>query len=634
MKRFVKKFLIKAVALIILISLYSLTRLPSLNKDEEKELLKDFSFIEKTLYEPGNSEAKSIRNVHPQYQKISSWISSVGAAVTLTDIDGNGLSNDIIHVDPRYDAVLISPANATSTLYTSFILRPGQLLYDSLSTAPMGTLANDFNSDGQMDVLVYYWGRSPIIFYQTQNGFIEKELSTTYERWFTNAATLADFDGDGNTDILLTNYFPDGSRVLDANAKEHDQTMQHSMSRAYNGGKDHFFLFNGFDNEFAKFIENTDCRKDVDHAEDWTLAVAAADINNDQLPEIYFANDFGPDKLLYNLSTPGHLRFKQLYGARRFTDIRSGVLGKDSFKGMGACFGDINGDGLVDIYVSNIAANFALQESHFVFINTGEFDKMKEGIAPFVNESEKLGLSRSSWSWDCKFADFNNDGVLEAVQATGFVRGVQNKWAELQEVAIGNDELLAKTEVWPDLGVGTDLSGHDHNYLFVRGKSGKYQDIALRLGIDMAHITRGLAVGDKDHDGDVDLITANQWETSYEYENNYKGKNSFLGLRIMQTVKAAALNKNKSSPENNTRLKFAIGASVKVILPDKKIIPGYVDGGNGHSGKNSNEVFFGLGNIAKDQKLDVVIQYRDIKGIVKQEVFQLIPGWHTIILQG
>src|SRR2546426_8043735 len=134
-------------------------------------------------------------------------------------------------------------------------------------------------------------------------------------------------------------------------------------------------------------------------------------------PEIYFGHDFGPDRLLHNRSTPGHLKFAVLEGRRRFTDPKSCVLGFDSFKGMGVDFGDVNGDGLLDIYVSNIATKFGLTESHFLWQSTGQVEEMKRGLAPYVQASEKLGLSRSGWGWDCRLADFDNDGVLAASQA-------------------------------------------------------------------------------------------------------------------------------------------------------------------------------------------------------------------------
>ena len=77
----------------------------------------------------------------------------------------------------------------------------------------------------------------------------------------------------------------------------------------------------------------------------WTLAIGAADLDGDLLPEIYFANDFGPDRLLHNRSRPGELRFALLEGNKTLTTPNSKVVGRDSFKGMGVDFGDLNGDG-------------------------------------------------------------------------------------------------------------------------------------------------------------------------------------------------------------------------------------------------------------------------------------------------
>src|SRR6185503_15291833 len=94
---------------------------------------------------------------------------------------------------------------------------------------------------------------------------------------------------------------------------------------------------------------------DEQSAQGWALAVGAADLDGDLLPEIYFANDFGVDRLLHNRSRPGRLRFESLEGERTATTPRSKVLGRDSFKGMGVDFADLNGDGWLDIFVSNIA---------------------------------------------------------------------------------------------------------------------------------------------------------------------------------------------------------------------------------------------------------------------------------------
>src|ERR1044071_1107033 len=126
---------------------------------------------------------------------------------------------------------------------------------------------------------------------------------------------------------------------------------------------------------------------------------------------------------------------------------------------------------------------------------------MKQGIAPYYDAGEELGLSRSGWGWDARLADFNNDGVLEAVQATGFLRGETNRWPELHELAMGNDQLLSNPRSWPSFKPGDDISGRGHNPFFVRGSDGRYHDIASELGMADRRVSRGIAIADVDGDG-------------------------------------------------------------------------------------------------------------------------------------
>ena len=632
----------RLLAIMLIACAYALAKQPELPVNERAALAQRFGFAQSVLPEmepqwPGHAP-QNVRGVHPSLQKISGWISAVGASVSLSDLDGDGLPNDLCYVDARTDMVIVAGAPGTPARYPAFALSPSPLPYDPQTMAPMGSLPGDFNEDGRIDLLIYFWGRSPIIFLRHGDGFIPQELVTGGDPpcWNTNAATLADLDGDGHTDVLIGNYFPDGARILDTNGSGRE-SMQDSMSRAFNGGEKHFFLWKGATagaTPGVRFDEVRGLLNDVTN-HGWTLALGASDIDGDLLPEIYIANDFGPDRLLHNRSTPGQLRFTLLEGKSSFGTPPSNVLGQDSFKGMGVDFGDVNGDGLLDIYVSNIAAEYALLESHFLFVNTGETWRMKDGVAPFINRSESLGLARSGWCWDAKLVDFDNDGNYEAIQATGFRKGVVNRWPELQELAIGNDRLVPAPASWPRFQPGDDLSGSDLNPFFVLGKDGRYVDIGREVGFSQPQVSRGIAIADVDGDGAQDFALANQWEASRFYHNQSRGRGAFLGLHLRLPLQAggdARTFVRSGHPGADVPGRPAIGAAATVYLPDGKRLVAQVDGGNGHSGKRSPELHFGLGHIKSDEPLRVEIRWRDPSGQARRETLYLRQGWHTVQL--
>src|SRR6185437_5148103 len=378
-------------AVLILTVLYFATQLPDVSARERNTLTSHFQFQRSVLPQVPGYPQKTIRSVNPHLARISAWISSVGASVAMNDFDGDGLPNDLCYVDTRTDQVIIAPVPGTPPRYKPFILNPAPLAYDSNTMAPMGCLPLDANEDGLMDIVVYYWGRSPVIFLQqpqqhsgelSSASFKAQELLPSVEDWYTNAAVAADLDGDGHIDLLFGNYFADGSRILDAHST-HAPEMQDSMSRAYNGGSKHFLLWKsagGGDSPRVEFSEQKNVVEGPARS-GWTLALAACDLDGDLLPEVYVANDFGPDVLLHNLSSPGHLRFQRLFGKRTMMTPASKVLGHDSFKGMGVDCGDLNHDGIPDLAVSNITSEFALEESNLVFLSTGKLDLMRAGIA-------------------------------------------------------------------------------------------------------------------------------------------------------------------------------------------------------------------------------------------------------------
>src|SRR5207302_4854575 len=106
------------------------------------------------------------------------------------------------------------------------------------------------------------------------------------------------------------NYFPDGSEVLDASASGR-QELHNTKSRSYNGGSKRFLLWRKGLGGMPVFVD-TPANLPTEVLHGWTLAVGAADLDGDMRPDLYFANDFGPHRLLPNLSTPGKLQFELL----------------------------------------------------------------------------------------------------------------------------------------------------------------------------------------------------------------------------------------------------------------------------------------------------------------------------------
>lgn len=367
----------------------------------------------------------------------------------------------------------------------------------------------------------------------------------------------------------------------------------------------------------------------------WVLACGAVDLDRDGLPELYLAHDFGPDRLLHNRSTPGHPQFAVVEGRRTLTTPKSFVLGQDSFKGMGVAFADVNGDGLLDIYVSNIADQWALQESHMLWLSTGQTELFQAGIAPYVQASEPLGLSRSGWGWDCKFADFDNDGTLEAIQATGFIQGKVNRWPELQALGTSNDQIIHDPRFWPRFQPGADLSGANVNPFYVRGHEGRFVDVASEIGIGQPMNTRGLSVADVDGDGRLDFVAANQWVPSYYFHNDspHVGNDLCLSLLLpLDPEDSSDVVVTAGHPGQSIAGRPAIGATAIVTSPDGRLQTGVVDGGAGHSGRRSPELHFGLGALSGDEKVSVDLSWRDAKGILRKQTVSLATGWQTIVL--
>jgi len=217
-----------------------------------------------------------------------------------------------------------------------------------------------------------------------------------------------------------------------------------------------------------------------------------------------------------------------------------------------------------------------------------------------------------------KFGDFLNHGEQAIVQTAGFVKGEVNRWAQLQEVATTNDDLLAYPAWWLHVRQGDDIAGGQHLAFHVKGPNGRYEDISDELGLAVPVPTRGIATGDADGDGRLDFAVARQWDAPVFYRNESPSVGVHMTLRLT-TPGSGAL---AGSP--------AIGAQVRVRTPDGRTVLGWVDGGGGHSGKRSFDVMIGLGAVSGP--VSVHLSWRDRAGVVHEQDLSLTAGRHSIEL--
>jgi enediyne biosynthesis protein E4 len=595
-----------------------------------------------------SQKMNTIRPVNPAYQHIVSWISSVGAGIAINDLTGHGRADSMCIVDTRTNDVVVTytPTAPKADQFTPFVLDAAPLPMDS-AMAPTGCTPGDYNGDGRMDLLVSFWGRTPILFlakanattvsmaaYQPQELVPEVSVDGKYHgpRWNTDTVGVGDYDGDGHPDIFVGNYFPD-SDVLNPNGQNNVQ-MNQSLSSAGNGGGDHVLRWYSSTvgaKPSASYVDQPGAVPFAD-ATGWTLAVAQADLTGNGLPDLYIANDFGHGHLMFNRSTPGHIQFTEAIGDRGPTTPKSFVVGKGSFKGMGVDFGDINDNGQFDIMVSNITTQWGLQESNFVFVNQAKNNAemagdLNSGFAPFTQEAQQYGMAWTGWAWDVKFGDFLNNGTLNSVQADGFVQGTTDRWNWLQEMAMTNDDLLTNPAMWPNVEPGDDIAGHQVMAFWAKGPDGKYVDISKALGITNDTPSRGIATADTRGNGALDFAVAHQWGAPSFYANEATGLGNVLDLQLFRPAvgndPAMGL-ANLGTP--------AYGATVKITTPDGHTQISQLDGGSGHASYRSFDVRFGLGSYRGPVKVD--LEWRDNAGNLHTQTQALSTGTHALMLTG
>lgn len=460
------------------------------------------------------------------FQNIMPWLASVGAAAAAADFDGDGWTDlYVVNSGPNdWNRLLRNRGDGTFADMTA----AAGVGCTNRHGGCMHAIWGDINNDRKLDLLVTKWGATNTLYLNRGDGtFTDISQHAGVGDWgYANAATFLDYDRDGWLDLLVCNYFAE--TVTDPRTGQTvrndlwnpvtTRVMHETFTHARNGG--HKILYrNRGDGTFEEVTTQVGLHHGL-----WTLAVGAGDVNNDGWPDLYVANDFGPDELYLNTgATENPPRFRLMVDPRGHPGI-----GNDWWKGMNVDMADVNNDGYLDIYVSNVfERRYKTDEGNMLWLNCA--DAQCPGGRGFRNIAEASGTMDGGWGWGCKFADFNNDGLLDIFALNGFVTGDpdHNYWYQIQEMVTQTKNQTTDAADWPIMGK-RDLSGHDQKRLFMQvqprpnGKSPRdpqFVELAGAAGIVETYNGRGVALADFNLDGALDMYVANQGAPSCLYLN-------------------------------------------------------------------------------------------------------------------
>ncbi len=421
-------------------------------------------------------------------------LGTIGNGCAFLDFDGDG-NLDILLVGPKIALFLGDGKGAFRDVSASVGL-------SSLSAHYLGCAIGDVNSDGRPDIyLTAYHGGTLL---QNVDGKTLRDTTPTSgipsQPW-TTAAAFLDANGDGNLDLYLGNYVkfgPDTIPQLCTSGK----LKTACGPRYYDPEAGRLFLGNGK----GAFQDGTKAAglqylsKSAEAVETSAklsgkcLGIAVADYNDSGHPGIALSNDEMPGDLLQNQGKGRFTNTGQLSGTAY--DREGGMHG-----GMGIDWGDINNDLKLDLFVGTFQ-----NEPKCLYINTGK------GL--FEESGESLGLlsARPYVTFGSKFLDFNNDGWLDLIFCNGHV----------QDNIDAVDS--AATYAQPTL-------------LYQNSEGKRFTEVSEKLMDTTARrkiVGRGLAVGDYDNDGRMDVLIVDSEGAPLLLHNETATEGNWIGFSLSQ----------------------------------------------------------------------------------------------------
>jgi hypothetical protein len=452
----------------------------------------------------------------------------------------------------------------------------------------MGACAADYDNDGWEDLYITAFGQNALYHNNRDGKFtdVSAKAGVDLNSWSTSCA-FGDINNDGYVDLFVTNYV-DFSLHNNKYCGDYVRGVRaYCHPNVYNGLSDKLYRNNG-DGTFTDITRKAGIETNLGKG----LGVVFGDYNNDGWIDIFVANDSVPNFLFAN---QGDGTFKEMALWAGVAVNGNGNPGA----GMGIDVGDYDNDGWLDVFVTHLdlEAHTLYRNDHGIFLDSYESGVGQPSL-PFVG-------------FGTAFFDYDNDGLLDLVAANGNV--LDNASHFRQSASYAQRKLLFHNE----------------------GK-GVFKEVGLSSGaaFTVQMVGRGLAVGDIDNDGSLDLLVSNNGQRPELLHNEAGDGNNAILIRTVGT---------KSNRDGvGARLKLSIGTQTQMRE---------VKAGSSYLSQSDLRVHFGLGKAEHADRLEVrwpsgivdsmqsvhpncVLTIVEGEGIVHRESFRKPLGRNPMILNG
>jgi len=401
----------------------------------------------------------------------------------------------------------------------------------------MGACVADYNNDGYPDLYITAYGPN-VLFRNNGNGTFSDVTSSAGvgdARWSTGCA-FGDYDRDGNVDLYVANYVRFDEKTI--RPRGSNELCRYMGANVFcgpvglTGQPDVLYRNNGN----GTFTDVT-ARAGIRDPNYYGFGVIFTDLDNDGWPDIYVANDSQANLLFHNKKN----------GTFSEVGLSSGTALNEAGRaqsGMGVTVGDYDGNGFMDIFVTNFA-----RDTNTLYKNLGNMFFIDTTVAAGLGE-----ISLPYLGWGASLADFDNDGLPDIFAANGHV------YPQVDALNVGQ-KYLQRKELYRNQG------------------NGKFDEIA-RSSPDLliGKSSRGAAVADYDNDGDLDILVVNMNDHPSLYRNEGGNRNHWIGFRL----------------EGARSNRSAIGARVEIEADGRKQISDVRSGGS-YISQDDLRVHFGLG---------------------------------------